>query len=264
MSADAIGMRTDYCGELRPDDIGREVTLCGWVDRRREHGEHLAFIDLRDHTGIVQVVFRPEVDVEAHRLGDRLRSEYVIAVRGKVAHREEGNVNPKLPTGEVEILAAELEILNASKPPPFDWNEPVDERLRMVNRYYDLRRPVMQHNLRLRSKAARIVRDYFSDSGFVEIETPVLTRSTPEGARDYLVPSRVHPGQFYALPQSPQTYKQLIMIAGYDKYFQIGRCFRDEDLRGDRQHEFTQIEVEIACDGQDEAMERAGRRPQTS
>ncbi|MEE8554594.1 MAG: aspartate--tRNA ligase [bacterium] len=249
-----LGLRTHRCGELRSSHVGQTVVVMGWVQTRRDHGG-VIFVDLRDHTGIVQVVFRPEVDVEAHRLGDRLRNEFVIAARGEVAPREEGNVNPKLPTGEVEILSNRLEILNQSKPPPFDWSDNVDERLRMTQRFYDLRRPEMQHNFRLRARAAALVRDSLDAEGFVEIETPMLTRSTPEGARDYLVPSRVSPGQFYALPQSPQLFKQLLMISGFDRYYQIVRCFRDEDLRGNRQPEFTQIDLELAFTRPEEVRE---------
>ncbi|MFQ5483501.1 MAG: amino acid--tRNA ligase-related protein, partial [Nitrospinaceae bacterium] len=197
------GNRTDYCGDLRATRIGEEVVMCGWVNTRRDHGG-VVFVDLRDHTGLVQVVFKPEVDPSAHRTADGLRNEFVIEVRGRVEHREKGNVNPKLPTGEVEVLADTLEILNDSVPPLFDWEDEVEDRIRLKHRYFDLRRPAMQRTLRLRSDAARLVREYLHGQEFVEVETPVLTRSTPEGARDYLVPSRVNPGQFYALPQSPQ------------------------------------------------------------
>jgi aspartyl-tRNA synthetase len=241
----SIGLRTHRCGVLRSGQNGQIVILKGWVATRRDHGG-VIFADLRDHTGIVQVVFKPDVSPEAHRRADALRSEFVIAVRGKVAPREEGNVNPKLATGEIEVLAQELEILNTSNPLPFDLEEEVEERLRLKYRYLDLRRSRMQQNLRLRSRAARIVREYFWEQEFVEVETPVLTKTTPEGARDYLVPSRVNPGTFYALPQSPQLYKQLLIIGGTDRYFQIVKCFRDEDLRGNRQPEFTQIDLELA------------------
>jgi aspartyl-tRNA synthetase len=230
---------------MRASHIGSDVVVMGWVATRRDHGG-VIFVDLRDHTGILQVVFKPEVNPEAHREGDRLRNEYVIAVEGKVAPREEGNVNPKLKTGEVEVLVDKLSILNVSQPPVFGWDEDVDERLRMKYRYFDLRRESMQHNLRLRSRAAHLVRNYMIERDFVEIETPVLTRATPEGARDYLVPSRVNAGSFYALPQSPQIFKQLLMVGGFDRYFQIVKCFRDEDLRGNRQPEFTQIDIELA------------------
>ncbi|HKI99615.1 MAG TPA: aspartate--tRNA ligase [bacterium] len=248
-----LGNRTRYGGELRAADIGSDVVLCGWVNTRRDHGG-VVFVDLRDHTGLVQVVFKPEVDATAHAAADALRSEYVIRVTGRVEHREAGNVNPKLPTGEVEVLVRDLEILNASLPAIFDWDGEVDERLRLKYRYFELRRPAMQHNLRLRSNAARLVRDYLYSQSFVEVETPVLTRSTPEGARDYLVPSRVSPGQFYALPQSPQLFKQLLMVGGLDRYFQIVKCFRDEDLRGNRQPEFTQVDIEMAFIDREDVM----------
>lgn len=246
-----IGKRTYFCGDLTAGRIGEEVVMCGWVDTRRDHGG-VIFVDLRDHTGLVQVVFKPEVNPTAHMEADKLRNEFVIAVRGRVEHREKGNINPKLPTGEVEILVDVLEILNSSVPPLFDWEDDVDERLRLKHRYFDLRRPAMQRNLRLRSEAARLVRNHLHGNGFVEVETPVLTRSTPEGARDYLVPSRVSPGQFYALPQSPQLFKQLLMVGGLDRYYQIVRCFRDEDLRGNRQPEFTQVDIEMSFIDQDD------------
>jgi aspartyl-tRNA synthetase len=246
-------MRTRYGGELRASDIGSDVVLCGWVNTRRDHGG-VVFVDLRDHSGLVQVVFKPEVDAQAHAAADALRSEYVIAVSGRVEHREAGNVNPKLPTGEVEVLVRGLEILNPSLPPVFDLDGEADERLRLKYRYLELRRPAMQQNLRLRSQAARRVRDYLATRGFVEVETPVLTRSTPEGARDYLVPSRVNLGRFYALPQSPQLFKQLLMVGGLDRYYQIVKCFRDEDLRGNRQPEFTQVDIEMAFIGREDVM----------
>jgi len=238
-------LRSHRCGDLRATDIGAEVVLMGWVGTRRDHGG-VIFVDLRDHTGIVQVVFKPEVNAQAHKEGDGLRNEYVVAVHGKVEHRESGNVNPKLPTGEIEVLVDALEILNVSAPPPFQMGEEVDERLRMQYRYLDMRRPEMQHNLRLRSRAAALIRNYFAEQDFIEVETPVLTKATPEGARDYLVPSRVNQGKFYALPQSPQLFKQLLMVGAFDRYFQIVKCFRDEDLRGNRQPEFTQIDLELA------------------
>ena len=240
-----FGLRTHHCGDLRAAHIGSTVVLMGWVNTRRDHGG-VIFVDLRDHTGLLQVVFKPEAGTTAHAAADALRSEYVIAVQGQVAHREAGNVNPKLQTGEVEILASGLEVLNPSRPPVFSWDEEADERLRMKYRYFDLRRPEMQHNLRLRARAAHIVRNFLTEHNFLEVETPVLTRGTPEGARDYLVPSRVQPGSFYALPQSPQLFKQLLMIGGCDRYYQIVKCFRDEDLRGNRQPEFTQIDMELA------------------
>lgn len=246
--------RTHYCGEPRETDNNKTALMKGWVDTRRDHGG-VIFVDLRDHTGVMQVVFKPDVAPEAHVLADSLRNEYVIAVRGKVEPREGGNINPNLPTGDVELLVEELEILNVSKPPLYAWDEDVEERLRLKNRFYDLRRPAMQHNLRLRSKAAHIVRDYLINNAFTEIETPALTRSTPEGARDFLVASRVSPGSFYALPQSPQLYKQILMVGGFDRYFQIVKCFRDEDLRGNRQPEFTQVDLEMAFPRQEDVME---------
>ena len=248
------GLRTHRCGVLRSGDIGQTVVLMGWVSTRRDHGG-VIFVDLRDHTGIVQAVFKPEVDRAAHASADALRDEFVIAVRGKVAAREAGNVNPRLATGEIEILVDTLDLLNVSKPPLFGWDEEADERLRLKYRYLDLRRPAMQANLRLRSRAAQIVRGYFSERDFVEVETPVLTKSSPEGARDYLVPSRVNAGMFYALPQSPQLYKQMLILGGLDRYFQLVKCFRDEDLRGNRQPEFTQIDVELAFTQPEEVFE---------
>ena len=239
--------RTDYCGDLRQKDVDREVILLGWVQRRRDLGG-LIFVELRDRQGIVQVVFNPEVSPKAHEKAQSLRSEFVVGVRGKVATRPEGTANPKLATGEIEVVAKEMKILNTSKTPPFliEDNEEVAESVRLQYRYLDLRRPSLQRNLILRHRVAKEVRNYFDRLGFLEIETPMLTKSTPEGARDYLVPSRVNPGHFYALPQSPQLFKQILMVAGYDRYFQIVRCFRDEDLRSDRQPEFTQIDVEMS------------------
>jgi len=239
--------RTDYCGDLRRKDVDREVTLLGWVQRRRDLGG-LIFVELRDRQGIVQAVFNPELNREAHEKAQFLRSEFVVGVRGKVVTRPEGTSNPKLKTGEIEVIAQELKILNPSKNPPFliEDDEEVAENVRLQYRYLDLRRPRLQQNLILRHRVAKEVRNYFDSLGFLEVETPMLTKSTPEGARDYLVPSRVNPGHFYALPQSPQLFKQILMISGFDRYFQIVRCFRDEDLRSDRQPEFTQIDVEMS------------------
>ncbi|MBF0278348.1 MAG: aspartate--tRNA ligase [SAR324 cluster bacterium] len=239
--------RTHYCGDLRSANIGEEVVVMGWCQSRRDHGG-VIFVDLRDYTGLTQVVFKKEINAASHELAESIRSEFVLSARGKVNPREDGNVNPKLPTGEIEVLVEELEILNPSLTAPFmlDDRTSVDERLRLTYRYLDLRRPTMQQNLMLRSKAMHAVRSYFIEHRFFEIETPILTKSTPEGARDYLVPSRVNPGQFYALPQSPQLFKQLLMCSGYDRYIQIARCFRDEDLRGNRQPEFTQIDLELS------------------
>ncbi|MBQ32919.1 MAG: aspartate--tRNA ligase [Deltaproteobacteria bacterium] len=239
-------IRSHYCGDLRISNVGSEVTLAGWCQTRRDHGG-VIFVDLRDYTGLTQVVFKLEINEDAHQEADRIRGEFVLAVRGKVAHRIEGNVNPKLPTGEIEVLVETLEILNPSQTPPYvlENREGVDEKHRLTHRFLDLRHPTLQNNLMLRSKAMQVVRNYFTqEHRFFEVETPILTKSTPEGARDYLVPSRVSPGQFYALPQSPQIFKQLLMISGYDRYLQIARCFRDEDLRGNRQPEFTQIDLE--------------------
>jgi aspartyl-tRNA synthetase len=239
--------RTDYCGGLRKKDAGHEVTLMGWVQRRRDLGG-LIFVELRDRQGIVQVVFNPEVNREVHEKAQSLRSEFVVGVKGEVVTRPEGTANPKLGTGEIEVIAKELKVLNVSKTPPFliEDEEEVAEEARLKYRYLDLRRPRLQRNVMLRHRVAKEVRNYFDRLGFLEIETPMLTKSTPEGARDYLVPSRLNPGHFYALPQSPQLFKQILMVSGFDRYFQIVRCFRDEDLRSDRQPEFTQIDVEMS------------------
>jgi aspartyl-tRNA synthetase len=240
-------LKTHSCGELKKKDVGAEVTLAGWVDRRRDHGG-LIFIDLRDREGLVQVVFNPEVSAPCHKIASEMRSEYVVRVSGKVSPRPKGTENLKLTTGEIEIIAHDVTILNPSKTPPFYINEEVEveENLRLRYRYLDLRRGRMQKNLLLRHQVVKFMRDFLCARGFVEIETPILIKSTPEGARDYLVPSRLHPGKFYALPQSPQQLKQLLMVAGMEKYFQIAKCFRDEDTRADRQPEFTQLDLEMS------------------
>jgi aspartyl-tRNA synthetase len=239
--------RTSYCGMLTAEDIGKDVVLMGWAMRRRDHGG-LIFVDLRDREGLAQVVFDPEIEAEAHRKAEGVRNEFVLAVKGKVAPRPEGTVNPSLKTGEIEIIVSECKILNRSKALPFTLDEHVEvaENIRLKYRYLDLRRPALQKNLLLRSKVTEITREYLSKNGFVEVETPYLSKSTPEGARDFLVPSRINPGHFYALPQSPQLYKQILMVSGIDRYYQIVRCFRDEDLRADRQPEFTQIDCEMS------------------
>ena len=239
-------MRTHRCGEVRVDHVGHEVALCGWVHSRRDHGG-VTFIDLRDTTGLIQVVFNPATSETAHEVAQDLRGEFCIRVAGKVAQRKEGTTNPKLLTGDIEVAAEEVEILNAAETPPFqvDSHVEVDEQLRLRYRYLDLRREEMQENLKLRHSIVSAIRRFFDSEGFLEIETPMLTRSTPEGARDYLVPSRVHAGTFYALPQSPQLFKQLFMVSGLDRYYQIVKCFRDEDLRADRQPEFTQLDMEM-------------------
>jgi aspartyl-tRNA synthetase len=240
-------LKTHHCGELRTSHDGQQVTLAGWVHRRRDQGG-LIFIDLRDRWGLVQVVINQETSPEAHRVASDVRNEYVVQVHGAVRIRPEGTTNPELETGEVEVVADEIKLLNPAKTPPFLINkeENVEEIMRMQHRYLDLRRPRMQHNIVLRHRVIKFIRDYLDKHGFIEIETPILFKSTPEGAREYLVPSRVHPGKFYALTQSPQQFKQLLMVAGYDRYFQIARCFRDEDQRGDRQPEFTQLDMEMS------------------
>lgn len=241
--------RTHYCGEIRDVDIGADAVLMGWVHRKRDLGG-LLFLHLRDRTGISQVVFNAETHPDAHAKAETLRGEYVIAVEGPVVRRSEDTYNPNLDTGTVELVAHRLHVLNASETPPFQLDEEerarVSEEIRLKYRYIDLRRPQMQRNLQLRHRINRAIRECFHSQGFLEIETPMMTRSTPEGARDYLVPSRLQPGQMYALPQSPQLFKQLLMIGGYDRYFQIVRCFRDEDLRADRQPEFTQLDMEMS------------------
>jgi len=247
--------RTHNCGELTSADVGLNVVLMGWVQRRRDHGG-LIFVDLRDREGITQIVFNPEVDRESHHRAHAIRNEFVLAVRGVVSKRPEGMINPKLKTGDIEVLVSELKILNMSRTPPFmiDDNVDVSENVRLRYRYLDLRRPRLQRNFILRHLITASIRNYLNNLGFLDIETPFLTRSTPEGARDYLVPSRVNPARFYALPQSPQLFKQLLMVAGFDRYYQIVRCFRDEDLRADRQPEFTQIDIEMSFVDEDEII----------
>jgi aspartyl-tRNA synthetase len=247
-------MRTHYCGHLNRSHIGQTVTLCGWAHRRRDHGG-VIFIDLRDREGMAQIVIDPDT-AEAFKLAESVRSEYVLKVVCKVRARPDGTVNKNIPTGEVEMLATEIEILNASLTPPFMLDdENLTETVRLQHRYIDLRRPAMQKNMMLRYRVAKTLRDYLDVNGFIEVETPMLTRSTPEGARDYLVPSRVHAGQFFALPQSPQLFKQLLMVSGFDRYFQITKCFRDEDLRADRQPEFTQVDIETSFMTENEIMD---------
>ncbi|MFC1567373.1 aspartate--tRNA ligase [Thermodesulfobacteriota bacterium] len=247
--------RTHTCCELGIDDVGQEVVLMGWVQRRRDHGG-VIFVDLRDKNGLTQVVFNPAVDKQVHEKAQAIRSEYVLGVRGKVEARPEGMTNPNLATGTIEVTVMELKILNTANTPPFLIEDKIDvsEMIRLNFRHIDLRRPQLQKNIVLRHEAALSVRQYLNQHGFLDIETPVLTGSTPEGARDYLVPSRVNPGQFYALPQSPQIFKQLLMMSGFDRYYQIVRCFRDEDLRADRQPEFTQIDLEMSFAVEDDVM----------
>ncbi|MDZ7654516.1 MAG: aspartate--tRNA ligase [Sulfurimicrobium sp.] len=246
-------MRTHYCGAVNRDHLQQTVTLSGWAHRRRDHGG-VIFIDLRDREGLVQVVCNPD-KVETFAIAEKIRNEFVLKVTGRVNPRPDGTVNPNLPTGEIEVIADSIEILNASLTPPFQLDdENLSENVRLTHRYIDLRRPAMQENMKLRYRVSKTLRDYLDQHGFMEIETPMLTRSTPEGARDYLVPSRVHPGQFFALPQSPQIFKQLLMVAGFDRYFQITKCFRDEDLRADRQPEFTQVDIETSFMSENEIM----------
>ncbi|MCR8644095.1 aspartate--tRNA ligase [Paenibacillus sp. N1-5-1-14] len=249
-------LRTHNCGVISKDHVGETVTLNGWVQRRRDLGG-VHFIDLRDRSGFVQIVFNPDFSGEALKVADRVRNEFVLAVTGKVVERDAETVNKNIPNGDVEVQITEIEILNAAKTTPFFIEDgiEIDESLRLKYRYLDLRRPEMQKTLMLRSKLSKIFRDYLDDNGFVDVETPILTKSTPEGARDYLVPSRVHPGEFYALPQSPQLFKQLLMVSGLERYYQIARCFRDEDLRADRQPEFTQVDIETSFLNQDQLFE---------
>ena len=248
--------RSHNCGVIGKDLAGQQVVLCGWVAKRRDHGG-LIFVDLRDRSGIVQVVVDPETAGESFKIAEDIRGEYVVKVAGKVAMRDEATVNANIATGEIEIMAEEIEVLNAAKTPPFYIADGIDtdENLRLKYRYLDLRRPEMQRNIILRHKVTKLMRDYLDTRNFLEIETPMLTKSTPEGARDYLVPSRVNPGKFYALPQSPQIFKQLLMVSGMERYFQIARCFRDEDLRADRQPEFTQLDMEMSFMEMDEILE---------
>ena len=250
-----VFFRTHTCGELNINNIGQKVTLAGWVNRRRDHGG-LVFLDIRDRYGITQVICDPERSPEAHRVASELRSEYVIQVTGAVARRLPGTENPNLSTGSIEVVAEQIQVLNPARTTPFPISDniQVDESLRLKYRYLDLRRPRVRDNIVLRHKVVKVIRDYLDERGFLEIETPILMKSTPEGARDYLVPSRLYPGEFYALPQSPQQLKQLLMVAGLDRYFQIARCFRDEDQRSDRQPEFTQLDVEMAFVAEEDVM----------
>jgi len=250
-----IQKRTHYCGQLGSSENGKEIILMGWVHRRRDHGG-VIFVDFRDREGLVQIVFNPEHSPDAHREAHKIRSEYVLAVRGTVRLRPEGMINPELKTGTIEVMVEELEILNESQTPPFslETESDISENVRLKYRYLDLRRPQLQKNIILRSRVAAETRHYLQGEGFLEIETPFLTKSTPEGARDYLVPSRVNKGTFYALPQSPQIFKQLLMVSGFDRYFQIVKCFRDEDLRADRQPEFTQIDAEMSFITEDDII----------
>ncbi len=246
-------MRTNLCGAVTTSDLDQEITLCGWVHRRRDHGG-VIFIDLRDHKGLVQVVFDPDRE-DIFKIAEHVRNEFVLRVTGKVRHRPEGTVNKDLASGEIEVLGTNLEVLNKSETPPFQLDEvDVHEENRLKFRYIDLRRPEMQEHMRMRSKVISYLRRYLDDNEFVEVDTPILTRATPEGARDYLVPSRTHPGSFFALPQSPQLFKQLLMMGGMDRYYQVARCFRDEDLRADRQPEFSQLDIEMSFVNENDIM----------
>ena len=246
-------MRSIYCGEPNESNLDQEVTLCGWVHRRRDHGG-VIFVDLRDHTGLLQVVFDPDTE-ETFATAESVRNEFVLQVQGRVRRRPEGTVNPDMPTGQVEVLGKTLTVLNAAETPPFQLDDQdVQEETRLRYRYIDLRRPEMQEKIRLRARITHSMRSFLDSHGFIDVETPILTRSTPEGARDYLVPSRTHTGEFFALPQSPQLFKQLLMMSGMDRYYQIARCFRDEDLRADRQPEFTQLDIETSFLSEDEIM----------
>lgn len=248
--------RSHHCGELTKEQAGAQVVLCGWVSKRRDHGG-LIFIDLRDRSGIVQVVADPDTAGSSFKIAEDIRNEYVIKVNGTVRLRDEATINENIATGAIEVVAAEIEVLNTAKTPPFYIQDGIDtdENLRLKYRYLDLRRPEMQKNIILRHKVTKLMRDFLDNNGFLEIETPMLCKSTPEGARDYLVPSRVNPGKFYALPQSPQIFKQLLMVSGFERYFQIARCFRDEDLRADRQPEFTQLDMEMSFVEVDDVLE---------
>ena len=251
-------MRSHYCGQLDTDLLDQEITLCGWVRRRRDHGG-VIFIDLRDREGMAQIVFYPD-RAESFAIADAVRNEYVLKITGKVRNRPEGTINPDLPTGEIEVLGYEIEILNAAKTPPFQLDDDdVHDDVKLKYRYVDLRRDEMQRNMKLRAAITKAMRSFLDDNGFLEIETPMLTRATPEGARDYLVPSRTHPGEFFALPQSPQLFKQLLMMSGMDRYYQIVRCFRDEDLRADRQPEFTQLDIETSFMDEEAIMTIMGK-----